>query len=195
MVFSASLINMRYFDVELCGKIFIYKGSLLSFMDESSEETDEEPISNFFGTVISVEKTPDGKFYQFVIEASNIHSLFDVTVENSKLSRESIKRTYETNSMYDLEGETVEVTPEGELEYTLIETSQDEYAGDSDDLSDSVSIQTKFFTGVFISLIVAIAIAFVLPNIGGLLILIILLVLVIDVAYLMVKYLVKFVVK
>lgn len=175
--------------------LYVYR-ALFLFMDEpSEEETDEEDIPNFFGTVISVEKTPDGKFYQFVVEASSTYSLFDVTVENTRLSRESIKRTYNANSMYDLEGEAVEVTPEGELEYTLIETAQIEESGNSDNVSESFSIQTKFFTGILISLIVAIVIAFVLPNIGGLLILIILLVLVLDISYLMVKYLVKFVLR
>ena len=164
--------------------------------EELTEEDDSAPeIDNFNGTVINVEVTPDTKYFQLTVESEHTFSLVNVFIENSRPVKKSVMQTYSVESIYSLLNEEVEVTPEGELEYTMIDdvVKNNDESDEQDSEESFFSFHITYALTIIATLIISIGMAFVFPIVGGIMILLCILLLLLDVVYLGLKYFAKIV--
>jgi len=163
--------------------------------EELTEEDSTPEIDNFNGTVIDVEVTPDTKYFQLTIEAERTFSLVNVFIKNSQPVKKSVMQTYSVESIYSLLDEEVEVTPEGELEYTMIDdvVENNDESDEQDSEESFFSFHITYALTIIGTLVVSIGVAFVFPIVGGIMILLCILLLLLDMVYLGLKYFVKMV--
>jgi len=163
--------------------------------EELTEEDSTPEIDNFNGTVIDVEVTPDTKYFQLTIESEHTFSLVNVFIENTQPVKKSVMQTYSVKSIYSLLDEEVEVTPDGELEYTMIDdvVENNDESDEQDSEESFFSFHMTYALTIIGTLVVSIGVAFVFPIVGGIMILLCILLLLLDVVYLGLKYFAKIV--